>query len=215
LLENTLMKNLALASCFSLLVLGSLSAQETPRFGFDIGAGFTTPVGKTGRHLDSGWNLRAGAGYNFSPYVGAMIDVGYDSFGINSATLNNLGFPDGGLHIFSATLDPIIHLNPKGHLDVYVTGGGGLFRRSQEFTQPAVTVTSGFDPFFGFFPVAVPVNQVLSSYSVNKPGIDIGAGLAIGTKGHGKIFAEAKYNRIFMGNSFHTDYVPVTFGFRW
>jgi Outer membrane protein beta-barrel domain len=208
------MKNLALASCFSLLVIGSLAAQETSRFGFNIGAGFTTPVGNTGRHLDGGWNLRAGAGYNFSPYVGAMIDVGYDSFGINSATLNNLGFPDGGLHVFSATLDPIVHLNPKGHVDVYLTGGGGLYHRSQEFTQPSIAVTSGFDPFFGFFPVAVPVNQVLSSYSVNKPGIDAGAGLAVGTKWHGKIFAEAKYNRIFMGN-FHTDYVPVTFGFRW
>jgi hypothetical protein len=58
------------------------------------------------------------------------------------------------------------------------------------------------------------VNQVVSSYSVNKPGIDAGMGIAFDTKWHGKIFAEARYNRIFMG-PFHTDYVPVTFGFRW
>jgi hypothetical protein len=128
--------------------------------------------------------------------------------------LNNIGVPGGGLHVFSATLDPIVHLNPKGHVDVYLTGGGGLYHRYQEFTQPNVAVTTGFDPFFGFYPVAVPVNQVLASYSVNKPGIDGGAGIAIGTKWHGKIFAEAKYNRIFMGN-YYTDYVPVTFGFRW
>jgi hypothetical protein len=49
---------------------------------------------------------------------------------------------------------------------------------------------------------------------VNKPGIDAGAGIAFGTKWHGKVFAEARYDRIFMGN-FHTDYVPVSFGFRW
>jgi hypothetical protein len=30
---------------------------------------------------------------------------------------------------------------------------------------------------------------------------------------HGKFFAEAKYNRIFA--NYHSDYVPVTFGFRW
>jgi NAD(P)-dependent dehydrogenase (short-subunit alcohol dehydrogenase family) len=29
------------------------------------------------------------------------------------------------------------------------------------------------------------------------------------------MLAEARYNRIFMGNNQHTDYVPVTFGFRW
>ena len=116
--------------------------------------------------------------------------------------------------MFSATLDPIVHLNPKGHFDLYLTGGGGLYHRYQEFTQPSVQVTTGFDPFFGFYPVAVPVTQVLGSYSVNKFGVDAGAGVAMGTKWHGKIFAEAKYNRIFMGN-FHTDYVPVTFGFRW
>ena len=72
----------------------------------------------------------------------------------------------------------------------------------------------GFDPFFGFYPVTVPTRQILASYSVNKPGIDIGAGFAVGTKFHGKIFAEAKYERMFLNNS-HTDYIPVTFGFRW
>ncbi len=208
------MKRFALTSCLGLLAVGSLVAQEASKFGFSIGAGFTTPVGNTGRHLDTGWNVRGGAGYNFSPYLGTMIDLGYDSFGINSATLNNIGVPGGGLHVFSATLNPIVHLNPKGHVDIYVTGGGGLYHRYQEFTQPNVAVTPGFDPFFGFFPVAVPVNQVLASYSVNKPGVNIGAGIAFGTKWHGKFFAEARYNHIYMSNS-HTDYMPVTFGFRW
>ena len=133
---------------------------------------------------------------------------------MNAGTLNNLGFPNGGVHVFSATLDPIVHLNPHGHVDVYLTGGFGLFHWAQEFSQPSVEVTTGFNPFVGFFPVAVPVNQILASYSVNKPGIDAGAGIAIGTKWHGKIFAQAKYVRIIMG-SFHSDYVPVTFGFRW
>jgi hypothetical protein len=78
-------------------------------------------------------------------------------------------------------------------------------------------VLTGFDPFFGFYPVGVPANQVLSSYSVNKPGIDIGVGIAFGSKWHGKFFAEARYERMFMGNRFSndTEFVPVTFGFRW
>lgn len=118
--------------------------------------------------------------------------------------------PGGGVHVFSATLDPIVHLNPKGHLDVYVTGGGGIYHRYQDFTAP--TTFTGFNPFFGYY--AVPGNQVLASSSMNKPGVDIGAGFAFGSKWHGKFFAEAKYNRIIMGQ-FHTDYIPVEFGFRW
>ncbi len=191
------------------------SAQETPRFAFSVGGGFTEPVGGTGRHLDTGWNLQAGGGINFNPYVGAMIDVGYSDFGINSTTLSNLGFPNGGLHVFSATLDPIVHLNPRGHLDVYLTGGGGLYHRYQEFSQPSAQAVEGFDPFFGFYSTLVPVNQILASYSTNKPGVDAGAGIAFGSKWHGKFFAEARYNRIFLNNDQHTDYVPVTFGFRW
>jgi hypothetical protein len=208
------MKRFALASCLGLLWAGSVSAQESSPFSFALGGGFTQPVGNTGRHLDEGWNVMGGFGFNFGPYVGAMIDLGYNRFGINAATLNNVGVPGGDLSVFSATLDPIVHLNPRGHFDMYLTGGGGLYHRVQEFTQPGVAGAIGFDPFFGFFPTAIPVTQVLAEYSVNKPGVNVGAGFALGTRWHGKLFAEARYHRIFMGN-FHTDYIPVTFGFRW
>jgi Outer membrane protein beta-barrel domain len=213
------MKELFMKSLALVAILGSLaasaSAQEFSRFSFSVGGGFSQPVGNTARNLDTGWNVAAGGGVNFTPYVGAMINLGYNSFGINSGTLSTLGFPDGGLHVFSATFDPIVHFNPHGHVDMYLTGGGGWYRREQEFTQPAFQGTVGFDPFFGFYPAVIPVTEVLSSYSVNKPGVDVGAGFAMGTKWHGKFFAEARYNRIIMGNNSHTDYIPVTFGFRW
>jgi Outer membrane protein beta-barrel domain len=209
------MKYLALMTSFGLLCIGASGAQEKSRFSFDIGGGFTQPVGNTQRNLNEGWNVQGGAGYNFSPYVGAMIQVDFNSFGINSATLNNLGFPGGDVHVFSATLDPIVHLNPKGHVDFYLIGGGGIYHRYHEFTQPTVTTLTGFNPFFGFYPVAVPTTQVLASYSVNKPGVNGGAGFAIGTKWHGKFFAEARYHRIFLSSYGHMDYVPVSFGFRW
>ncbi|HXS94284.1 MAG TPA: outer membrane beta-barrel protein [Candidatus Limnocylindrales bacterium] len=208
------MKTLLTSASLSLLLIVSAGAQERSHVAFNIGAGFTEPVGHTGRVTDMGWNVGAGVGYNFNPYVGLLVDANYSSFGINSTTLANVGAPGGGFHIFSATLDPIIHIAPKSHADVYITGGGGIYHRNQDLTAPATAITTGFDPFFGFFPVAVSTNQVLASYTVNKPGVDIGMGIAFGSKWHGKFFAEAKYNRIFMRDS-HTDYVPVTFGFRW
>jgi hypothetical protein len=53
-------------------------------------------------------------------------------------------------------------------------GGVGIYHRYQEFTQPTVAYATGFDPFFGLF--AFTANQVLASYSVNKPGIRLSIG---------------------------------------
>jgi hypothetical protein len=209
------MKITLLTPCIGLLAFAALNAQEMQRFSFDIGAGFTTPVGNTGRNLQNpGWNIEGGGGVNITPYFGVMLDAGYNYMGINAATLNSLGVPGGDVHIFTFTLDPVVHLNPKGHFDVYVTGGGGLFHQYQEFTQPSVGYGYGFSPFFGFGSYAYPATQILGSSSVNKPGIDVGAGVAMGTKWHGKFFAEAKYDRMFLNNR-HIDYLPVSFGFRW
>ena len=55
------MKHFTIA-CFGFLIAGTLGAQEVSRFSFDVGGGFTQPVGNTGRHLDEGWNVRGGAG---------------------------------------------------------------------------------------------------------------------------------------------------------
>ncbi len=151
---------------------------------------------------------------NFNPWVGANIDLGYNSMGVTSSVLSNLGYGGGNLDIFSATLNPVVHLMPKSHVDVYLTGGGGIYHQYQNFTQPGVALGTGFNPFFGFYPAAVPVNVVVASYSVNKPGVDGGIGIAFGSKWHGRFFGEARYNRIFVG-TYHTDYLPVTFGFRW
>jgi len=209
------MKTFLLASGVALLSMCTLNAQEVSPFAFNVGAGFTQPVGNTGRHLDMGFNVDAGAGFNFSPHVGALVQVNFNQLGINSGILNNIGVPGGDVRLWSATLNPIVHLHPRGPMDVYLIGGGGLYQRTQEFTQPSVETFVGFDQFFGFYQAAVPATTVLSSYTVNKPGVNGGMGFAFGNRWHGKFYAEARYHRMFLGNDRHTDIVPVTFGFRW
>src|ERR1700730_4709082 len=93
------MKSFALAFSVTVFSLGSVTAQELQRFSFDIGGGFSQPVGNTGRKLDEGWNIRGGAGFNFSQYVGAMIQLDYNRFGINGTTLDRPGFPDGNVGV--------------------------------------------------------------------------------------------------------------------
>jgi opacity protein-like surface antigen len=208
------MKRIALISSLGILFIGGLSAQEIPKVSFNVGAGFTQPIGATGRRLDTGWNLQGGVGYNFMPRLGAMLQFDYNSMGINSATLNSFDVPGGNVKLWSLTVNPIVHLNPGGHVDFYIIGGGGLYHRTQEFTAPTVDVITAFDPWFGFYPVAVPANQILASYSVMKPGVNIGGGFAVGTRWRAKFYAEARYHRM-MFRETHTDYIPVNFGFRW
>jgi opacity protein-like surface antigen len=212
--KHTLFASGMIASGIGLLLAGAVFAQETPKFTFNIGGGFTQPVGETGARLNNGWNLGAGAGYNFTSHVGALVQFSDNQSDINRATLNNLGFPGANVNIWSLTLNPIVHTNPRGPVDLYFIGGGGFYHWRQEFTAPDVAAVTGFDPFFGFFQAVVPTQDVLSSYSVNKPGVNGGLGLAFGTKWNLKFYAEARYHRIIFGDR-HADMLPVTFGVRW
>jgi hypothetical protein len=189
------------------------AAQELPRFAFNLGGGFTTPQQEAGDRLDRGWNVDLGAGFRAHPNFALLVDFTYNEFGINRATLDALGFPNGNVRLWSVTLDPVVHLNPRGPMDLYLIGGGGLYQWTQEFTRPATAFFTGFDPFFGFYTTAIPVEEVLSSYTVNKPGWNGGAGLSFGTRS--KFYAEARYHRVIFGNDRYVDTVPVTFGIRW
>jgi hypothetical protein len=205
------MKSAVYSVVAALAAVVSLSAQETSHFAFQVGVGFTEPVGRTGMYTDVGYNTSAGVGYNFNSYLGALIDLNVDSVGVNSPTLNSIGVPGGNVNVFSATLDPIVHLMPHRRLDVYVTGGGGEYRREQIFVAPLFATVNNGASYFGI----APSGPISSSLSVNKPGVDVGMGIAVGSKWRGKFYAEAKYNRIFLSGPFHMDYVPVTFGYRW
>jgi hypothetical protein len=195
---NTMKKTISIFAGLFAAGGSLLFGQEHSRFTFDVGAGFVESVGSTRTELDkTGWNVEGGAGIALYKGLGVKLDVAYNSFGINGATLGNIGVPGGDVGIFTALVNPVYHVGGIRHVDFYVTGGGGLFRQRQEFTQPALATT-----------------QMLSSYSVNKPGYDVGAGFELGTKWHGKVFAEARYEHMFNTDS-HTDFIPVTFGFRW
>jgi opacity protein-like surface antigen len=203
-----------LASGIGLFLAGAVFAQETPKFTFNVGGGFTQPLGRTGDNLNTGWNIGAGAGYNFTSHIGALVQLSDNQSDINSTTLANIGFPGGNVNVWSLTLDPIVHTHPRGPADLYFIGGGGFYHWRQQFTAPDVAAVTGFNPFFGFSQAAVPVQDVLSSYSVNKPGVNGGLGLAFGTKWNLKFYAEARYHRIIFGDR-HADMLPVTFGVRW
>lgn len=201
------MKSIFLASCIGILAFATADAQELANFTADIGAGFTEPAYSTGSYVNTGWNLNAGVAYNYSRYLGAKLDIGFNDFGINGTTLTALGAPNGDIHMFSALVDPVFHLTPHSRLDIYVTGGGGLFHESQQITAPAAINATGSLPIIG--------STAVSSYVVNRPGWDAGAGVSFAAFGHARAFAEAKFERMLMSNGPNFDMLPVTFGFRF
>jgi opacity protein-like surface antigen len=191
-------------------------AQNTNKFTFNIGGGFTEPVRHTDGRLNTGFNITAGAGVNLAPQVGVIGEFGYNQLDLSDAALSLAGVPAGSTRIYSLTLNPIVRFNPRGRFDAYVVGGGGYYRRTVEFTQPTTATVTAFDPFYGFFPALVPANVVLGSFIQNKGGLNIGGGISVRVRGDSntKFFAETRYHYLYT-TPVRTSILPVTFGIRW
>jgi opacity protein-like surface antigen len=182
-----------------------------------VGGGFTEPVKHSASRLDTGFNFTLGGGLNFTPHFGILGEFGYNQLGVTSAVLQREGVPDGQGRIYSLTLNPIVHFNPRGRFDAYIVGGGGYYRRTVEFTEPSLIAVMAFDPFFGvLFPATIPANTVLGSFTQNKGGLNIGGGISVRVRGdsNAKFFAESRYHYIFT-SPVGMGLLPVTFGFRW
>ena len=187
------------------------------RFTVSVGGGPTIPAKGTGRRFDTGYNVNAGVGFHPVRAFGLMAEFGFMSNGINATSLRNVGVPGGGSRIYSATLNPMIHLVPRGRFDAYLIGGGGYYRRTVEFTAPSSAIATGFDPYYGiYYPVSIPTTNVLSSVTQNKMGVNGGLGVAVrlGEDSRATLFAESRYHYIYT-TPVRTAVLPVTLGFRW
>ena len=202
-----------LAFFLTISCLAALPALAQSRFTGFVGGGFTEPINPLGRHLNRGWNGAAGAGIS-NDNLGLMVDFTFADMPITRTTLDNVGVPDGSTRFWAITLDPVLHVTQRGPVDFYVTGGGGLYHRTVEFTQPVISTVTAFDPWFGFYPANIASNQVIDSFGVYKGGINGGAGVSFRIGGGAKIFAEARYHHMFT-SALDSNFIPVTFGIRW
>ncbi len=209
-------KTLALLAASTALFLAMPVAAQS-KFNVSFGGGPTIPAKYTGRRFDTGYNFTAGVGMHPVRAFGVMAEFGYYRNGINSTQLSAIGVPGGGSRIYSLTLNPMVHLVPSGRFDVYLVGGGGYYRRTVELTSPSSAITTGFDPYYGFFfPVEVATTNVLGSVTQNKAGWNAGAGIAVrlGEDSRATLFAESRYHYIYT-TPVRTAMLPVTLGFRW
>lgn len=207
---------ICLSSTVLLLSL-SLAAygQDEHKLSLNIGAGYTPVVGKISNDLQNGWNISGGAGYAFSTHFETDAEVGYNSFGLTNALLSSSGAPGGNAHLWSFTADPKIRIGRERKIDAYLVGAVGYYRRTITFTQPTVVPVIVGGPFFGFFPVLAPANQVLGDFTQAGIGGAGGAGFDVKLGSAGvRFFSEARYTYADTGNT-PTRIIPITLGIRW
>ena len=190
------------------------AAAQWRHFGHDearptgfFGVGFAAPVNPLARQLDPGWTLAGGVGVT-NRYIGVLVDATFADFGINHTVLRRAGAPRGSQKYFALTADPVFHVNQRGPVDFYISGGGGLYAQITTFRF------GGFeaDPFF-------PGRGDTFSFSdtIYKGGVDGGAGFAFNLGDHRspvKIFAEARFHHMFTGGP-GASFIPVTIGVRF
>jgi hypothetical protein len=206
-------------------------------YALEFGGGFNAPTSDSSPYITWGGNFTVGAGYNFSPRFallaeyqfidsklpGAMIAKTYDSLSQDAAN-------GGNAHIWSFGLEPVVSLFPKRANDIYVTGGGGFYRKMTNFTYPEVDLYC--DYYYGCD--YATANQVVGHFATNQGGVNIGLGYQrrLGGEFHDsrmKLFAEARYLHVFSPAGTYdvnpyltpvtvgkgTEIIPVTFGIRW
>jgi Outer membrane protein beta-barrel domain len=187
----------------------------------EAGAGFNVPVGNTKTWQNVGYTINLGGGWMFTDRLGLMAEYGFNRGNIPQNTLTNIGEPDGNVHVWSLTLDPIFYYKTSGRIGGYVTGGGGFYRKLTTFTEP-VYVGDYCSYFYGCYPQYD--NVTLSHFSSNQGGMNIGAGVTFkpNADGKAKFYAEVRYIWVDAPTSSASavgtgtvGMIPVAFGFRW
>jgi hypothetical protein len=195
---------------------------------FEAGGGLSGPVGSSTNYITWGGNFTVGGGVHFNRRFSLLAEYQFIDDKLPGAIIAETGATGGNAHIWSLTLDPVIDLFPKSNNSVYVTGGGGFYRKVTNFTDPEETEYCDY-----YYCEPGEQNEVVGHFSSNQGGFNIGGGYTHrfgGTYNDGtmRVFAEARYLDVLSPASAiapnglgtatvgaGTHLIPVTFGLRW
>jgi hypothetical protein len=160
------------------------------RLAFEAGGGFNAPESSA---VTYGGNFTLGGGLNFNSHLGALIEYQFIQDKLPGALIAEAGAQGGHDRIWSFTIDPVIDLMPKAKNDIYITGGGGFYRKVTSFTDPEEAEYCEY-----YYCGEVTENAVVGHFSSNQGGFNIGAGFQHRLGGmygdsKAKLFAEVRY----------------------
>lgn len=160
---------------------------------FEAGGGANGPTSDSSSDITWGGNFTVGGGYRFTPHLSGLIEYQFIDDKLPGALIGETGANGGDAHIWSFTLAPVVDLFPKSTNDVYITGGGGFYRKVTNFTDPQEVEYC----YYYYCGVGVQ-NVVVGHFSSNQGGWNIGGGFTHrlgGTYGDSnlKLFAEVRY----------------------
>lgn len=196
------------------------------RLTWEGGLGFNAPISNT---VTYGFNFTVGGGLRFDPHFSTLIEYQFIDDKLPGALISETDGQATGAHahIWSFTLDPVFDLAPKATNDVYITGGGGFYRKVTTFTFPMPTEFCYFYCEVGYAPGTV------GHFSSNQGGFNIGGGYQHRLGGmygdsNTTIFAEVRYLDVLSPASSisanglppvsvekDTQMIPITFGLRF
>jgi len=207
---------------------GSWKHNLASNYALEFGGGFNGPTSGTSNYVTWGGNFTAGGGLNFSKRFALLAEYQFIGDKLPGNLIAETGANGGHAHIWSLTLDPVLDLFPKSANDLYVTGGGGFYRKVTSFTDPEEAEYCSY-----YYCEVGTVNQVVGHFSSNQGGFNIGGGYqhrvgGISGDGRMKLFAEIRYldvNTPAVTSSPNglgtttvaagTKLIPVTLGLRW
>lgn len=187
------------------------------RLTFEAGGGFNAPIGNDQPFITWGGNFTGGVGTRLSRHLSVLAEYQFMDNKLPGGLIADAGAQGGHAHIWSLTVDPVLDLFPARKNSVYLTGGGGFYRKVTSFTDPE-EVEECF-----YFCVVGTEDVVVSHFSSNQGGANFGVGFThkLGGDEHLKAFAEVRYLWLDTPSIGETDglgrteLLPVTFGIRW
>ena len=195
-----------------------------------IGTGWAFPNGNSGDYLDDDWTFGGGAIYWPSDWaIGIGIDVNYATFDLSNRAISEINdlinqdpgndgeITGGDVDNWQIALNGTWSLGPKTDSGLYLTGGISWNSITGRITETGLVYYPPIcDPWFWWCrPGGVgPGTIIVGKQDTDEFGWSVGAGYSFDTRSGGKVFVEARYQQIELGND-KLKYIPLTVGYRW
>lgn len=214
------MRNAVATLAIVLIVCACSSAQDTPRFTFNIGGGPTWPTQSVSNLANMSGNFVVGGGANFSKMFGVDAEYMWNDLPPKTGIVALTNASSGSARLQSVTGNLILHAPEKKKFGGYVIGGTGWYHRSWDLTNPAITVGTVCLPSYVWWGIVctnglVSTNVTVASGSSNAIGWNIGGGFTYRLgQSHAKFYTELRYHVAYT-KGINTDVLPLTFGIRF